>query len=59
MRIPMYVIKDKGNRNNVFVFQNENGTQSEAKYLFKDAADAMLNLLNGNSKDRYYVTLEQ
>lgn len=59
MRIPMYVIKDRLNRNNVFVFQNEDGTQSEAKYLFKGAADAMLNLLNKNHHNRYYVTLEQ
>ena len=55
-KIPMYEIRSKKNRGHVFVFQNEDGTQKEAKYLFKDSAEKMLAILNKDS-EQYYIIL--
>ena len=55
-KIPMYEIRSKKNRCHVFVFQNEDGTQKPAKYLFKESAEKMLAILNKDS-EQYYIVL--
>ena len=55
-KIPMYEIRSKKNRGQVFVFQNDDGTQKSARYLFKDSAEKMLAILN-NDCDQYCIVL--
>ena len=55
-KIPMYEIRSKKNRGHVFMFQNEDGTQKPAKYLFKDSAEKMLAILNKDC-NQYYIVL--
>ena len=55
-KIPMYEIRSIRNRGRVFVFQDEDGTQKEARYLFKDSAEKVLAVLNRDCK-QYYVVL--
>ena len=45
-KIPMYEIRSKKSRGHVFMFQNEDGTQKPARYLFKESAEKMLAILN-------------
>ena len=52
----MYEIRSKKNRGQVFVFQNEDGTQKSARYLFKDSAEKMIAILNKDS-EQYYIVL--
>ena len=56
-KIPMYEIRSKKNRGHVFMFQNEDGTQKPARYLFKESAEKMLAILNKYSS-QYYIVLE-
>ena len=55
-KIPMYEIRSKKNRGQVFVFQNEDGTQNPARYLFKESAEKMLAILNKGC-NQYYIVL--
>ena len=55
-KIPMYEIRSKKNRGYVFMFQNEDGTQKSARYLFKDSAEKMLAILN-KDYNQYYIVL--
>ena len=52
----MYEIRSKKSRGHVFMFQNEDGTQKPARYLFKDSAEKMLAILNKDS-EQYYIVL--
>ena len=56
-KIPMYEIRSKKNRGHVFVFQNEDGTQNQARYRFKESAEKMLAILNKGC-NQYYIVLE-
>ena len=55
-KIPMYEIRSKKDRGHVFVFQDEDGTQEEAKYLFKESAEKMLSIMNKDGEE-YYIVL--
>lgn len=55
-KIPMYEIRSKKNRGHVFMFQNEDGTQKEAKYLFKESAEKILSIMNKDGEE-YYIVL--
>ena len=55
-KISMYEIRSKKSRGHVFMFQNEDGTQKPARYLFKDSAEKMLAILNKDS-EQYYIVL--
>lgn len=55
-QIPMYEIRSKKNRGHVFMFQNENGTQKPARYLLKESADKMLEVMN-RDENLYYIVL--
>ena len=56
-KIPMYEIRSKKSRGHVFMFQNEDGTQKPARYLFKDLAEKMLAILNKGC-NQYSIVLE-
>ena len=55
-QIPMYEIRSKKNRWSVFMFQNENGTQKPARYLSKESAEKMLEIMN-RDEILYYIVL--
>lgn len=55
-KIPMYEIRSKKNKDRTFLFQNEDGTQKEAKYLFKESAEKMLAILNEDG-NQYFIVL--
>ena len=55
-KIPMYEIRSKKNRGLVFVFQNEDGTQKPARYLFKESAEKILSIMNKDGEE-YYIVL--
>ena len=55
-QIPMYEIRSKKNRGNVFMFQNENGTQKPARYLSKESAEKTLEIMN-RDEILYYIVL--
>ena len=55
-QIPMYEIRSKKDRGNVFMFQNEDGTQKPARYLFKESAEKMLEIMN-RDENLYYIVL--
>ena len=38
------------------MFQNEDGTQKEAKYLFKESAEKILSIMNKDGEE-YYIVL--
>lgn len=52
----MYEIRSKKDRGNVFMFQNEDGTQKPARYLFKESAEKMLEIMN-RDENLYYIVL--
>ena len=55
-QIPMYEIRSKKNRGSVFMFQNESGTQKPARYLSKESAENMLEIMN-RDEILYYIVL--